>query len=203
MILLAPPTPDSLADASKPLPDTPSKVPAILTKLAGKKSDENKKKEKEVDKQKEKQMKKQEKLDKKKKDKVEDSGVVSPRQSLFQRLFSKSKSCEDDQTIRIDDDSSPPIPPHGEHLSTDGNGNPDGLELQIDDSELQTMIDSNNLEQLDNMVSEFAREMVGSDEDFRCVGANNNTLIASNQQRELNNNPAQQILWEKLLFVLL
>jgi len=173
-----------------------------LTKLAGKKSDEEKRKEKELEKQKEKekQIKRQEKLEKKKKDKDirnEESSVVNPRQSLFQRLFSKSKSCEDDQTMRLDDDppsTLPPIPPHGEHLTTDGNGNPEDGGLEIDDSELQKMIDSNNLELLDNMVSEFAHEIVGNDDDFNASSPNNNINSISANHREVNNNPAQQLL---------
>jgi hypothetical protein len=115
----APPTPESETGQEpetldKPLPDTPSKVPAILTKLAGgskknnsakeleeqkkKELEEQKKKEKEAEKQREKEekekekaLKKQEELEKKrkKKQKMEEENVTSPRQSLFQRLFSK------------------------------------------------------------------------------------------------------------------
>jgi hypothetical protein len=115
----APPTPESETGPEpekldKPLPDTPSKVPAILTKLAGgskknnsakeleeqkkKELEEQKKKEKEAEKQREKEekekekaLKKQEELEKKrkKKQKTEEENVTSPRQSLFQRLFSK------------------------------------------------------------------------------------------------------------------
>ena len=113
----APPTPDSengpeSDKVDKPLPDTPSKVPAILSKLAGgnkktnaKDIEEQKKREKaekEAEKareKEEKERKKQEELErkkleevekkKKKKQKTEDETVTSPRQSLFQRLFSR------------------------------------------------------------------------------------------------------------------
>ncbi len=109
----APPTPETETEPEvekpdKPLPDTPSKVPAILTKLAGgakksnaKEIEEQKKKEKaekeaeklreKEEKEKEKERKKQEELEKKKnkkKQKTEEEIVTSPRQSLFQRLFS-------------------------------------------------------------------------------------------------------------------
>ena len=109
----APPTPETETETEvekpdKPLPDTPSKVPAILTKFAGgakksnaKEIEEQKKKEKaekeaeklreKEEKEKEKERKKQEELEKKKnnkKQKTEEEVVTSPRQSLFQRLFS-------------------------------------------------------------------------------------------------------------------
>ena len=107
----APPTPETETSPEedkpeKPLPETPSKVPAIFSKFGSKKNakelEEQKKKEKaereaekqreREEKEREKEAKKQEELDKKKKkqrQKSEDENVTSPRQSLFQRLFSK------------------------------------------------------------------------------------------------------------------
>ncbi len=67
--------------------------------------------------------------------------------------------------------------------------------MQIDENadlaELQQLIDSGNLDQLDNMVSEFAREFE-ADEDGSRINNNNNTSNSStvgSNIKESNNNP--------------
>ena len=112
----APPTPETekSPEEEKPLPETPSKVPTILAKFSGsgkknaKEVEEQKKREKaekeaerlrekeekereKEEREREKAAKKQEELEKKKKkkSKTEEENLTSPRQSLFQRLFSK------------------------------------------------------------------------------------------------------------------
>ena len=64
-------------------------------------------------------------------------------------------------------------------------------------AELQQLIDSGNLDQLDNMVSEFAREF---EADVESSGINNNnttsnsnSMTMSNSVKGSNNNPANLV----------
>ena len=69
-------------------------------------------------------------------------------------------------------------------------------------AELQQLIDSGNLDQLDNMVSEFAREFVGEQDGSQLTTNNNNNKNANSLsaeslgqslKKESNNNPAKLV----------
>ena len=90
------------------------------------------------------------------------SGVENgprPPASLFQRLFHRSKSVEQKpvtllSTASVPVSSVPPaVPSH-----RDDNGNDAVANQMADDTQIQDFIDSGNLENLDNMVTEFANE---------------------------------------------
>ena len=135
-----PPTP--IEEPNRPLPQTPSKRPSLMSKF---KSD-----------------KKERGRSKKKESKEEAVGENGNRPtSLFQRLFNRSKSVEP-SLASPPPASAPDIPPH-----KDDNGNESMVmdESSGDMKMLQDFIDGpGNLEQLDNMVTEFAKEYINDDE---------------------------------------
>ena len=135
-----PPTP--IEEPNRPLPQTPSKRPSLMSKF---KSD-----------------KKERGRSKKKESKEEAVGENGNRPtSLFQRLFNRSKSVEP-SLASPPPASAPDIPPH-----KDDNGNESMVmdENSGDMKMLQDFIDGpGNLEQLDNMVTEFAKEYINDDE---------------------------------------
>ena len=57
-------------------------------------------------------------------------------------------------------------------------------------AELQQLIDSGNLDQLDNMVSEFAREFEAATDDADVTRINNNS---NSNVKESNNNPTNAV----------
>ena len=59
-------------------------------------------------------------------------------------------------------------------------------------AELQQLIDSGNLDQLDNLVSEFAREFVAATDDADVTRINNNNS-SNNNVKESNNNPTNAV----------
>jgi hypothetical protein len=80
--------------------------------------------------------------------------------SLFQRLFHRSKSVDAAIARQQQQEQlqQPVVPPH-----KDDNGNENTSNLILDENSgdmkvLQDFIDGGNLEQLDNMVTEFAQE---------------------------------------------
>lgn len=201
-----PPTPVVVDEEPlKPLPDTPSKMPALIGKLAEKKlakdkDKDNKKKEQDELKKKEKAKEKEEKekLKNEKKRKQEEekkakrsSEITDENKSIFQRLFHRSKSLEQAAAAVKEELSdptavgAPPIPPH-----KDGNGNDAHEDFQLDENsadlkELQDFIDSGNLDQLDNMVSEFAK-------DYMPDTMNNSTEDKNKNCADIDNNSSQQ-----------
>jgi hypothetical protein len=67
-------------------------------------------------------------------------------------------------------------------------------------AELQQLIDSGNLDQLDNMVSEFAREFVSEEDSSHLKNNNNNsnssstnTNNAESNLKPSNNNPSKLV----------
>jgi hypothetical protein len=172
--------PPTVPELNKPLPDTPSKMP-FMSKL--KSSD---KKDKCSSSSKNKSAKQEEKKQKQiKADHQEAPGETAVKPvSLFQRLFSRSKSVTDQtaKTIGVP----PIIPPHKD----DNNGNPPSEDqMQMDENssdlkELQDFIDAGNLDQLDNMVTEFAQEYLPETmdiQDDKSHNTKNNNVASINQ----------------------
>ena len=66
-------------------------------------------------------------------------------------------------------------------------------------AELQQLIDSGNLDQLDNMVSEFAREFEadvessGINNNNNTSNSNSNSMTMSNSVKGSNNNPTNLV----------
>ena len=150
-----PPTP--IEEPNKALPPTPSKRPSLISKF---KSD------------------KKEKVKAKKAASSQASAALgaaaaaennnAPRPtSLFQRLFHRSKSVDAAIAQR---QHQPVVPPH-----KDDNGNENNLILDENSGDmkvLQDFIDGGNLEQLDNMVTEFAQEYMNDVEDVKNEASN-------------------------------
>ena len=229
---------DLQVDPDKPLPGTPSKLPTIITKITGGKKDPEaaqKKKEEEERKKREKKeakeretKRKQEEAEKKKQDKKKAEEEKKARQeaadktSLFQRLFTRSKSQvefgEESQNEANDlaaavadasngnavvDSNAPPVPPHQnqstnaspskqpasanetsiDSLNGNANNNP-GEPTEADLNDLQDFLDSGNLDHLDNMVNEFAKQYMpesGSAVQSPAGPQNNNGAEAANK----------------------
>ena len=100
-----------------------------------------------------------------------------PSASLFQRLFHRSKSVEQKpfSSSRSTTSQQPPVVP----LHRDDNGNEAN---QFDDIQIQEFIDeAGNLDNLDNMVTEFANEYMNeSSMDQVAEGSNGNgSLVKS------------------------
>nr|ALF84898.1 dorsal [Paracyclopina nana] len=149
-----PPTPIE-EPVNRPLPETPAKKSSLISKF---KSD---KKEKLANKGK---KAKQEMTTLGEKDEAPGEQGNKPA-SLFQRLFSRSKSV--DQPKSPVESLSPEIPAH-----RDTNGNDDSNLEEM--KELQDFIDAGNLEQLDNMVTEFAKEYMNDPTMEHDAEGNNN-----------------------------
>lgn len=100
-----------------------------------------------------------------------------PSASLFQRLFHRSKSVEQkpvslisSSTTSVPASSVPPaVPSH----RIDDNGNDAAANQMADDTQIQDFIDSGNLENLDNMVTEFANEYMMNGMDQMAAEENN------------------------------
>ena len=115
----------------RPLPGTPSKIPTIINKVIGggksKAEKERRKREEKEERErqrmeKEKGKKEEKAKSKEKKTKSEqeqsEAGTSSGRQSLFQRLFTRSKSMtEDDVNANAASDQNPPaVPKHRDRI---------------------------------------------------------------------------------------
>ena len=105
---------------------------------------------------------------------AENNNAAPRPTSLFQRLFHRSKSVDAAiarQQLRQEQQPEPEVPPHAV-ANKDDNGNENSASnLILDENSgdmkvLQDFIDGGNLEQLDNMVTEFAQEYM-NDEDVK------------------------------------
>merc|ERR1712038_541725 len=105
---------------------------------------------------------------------AENNNAAPRPTSLFQRLFHRSKSVDAAiarQQLRQGQQPEPEVPPHAV-ANKDDNGNENSASnLILDENSgdmkvLQDFIDGGNLEQLDNMVTEFAQEYM-NDEDVK------------------------------------
>ncbi len=148
-----PPTP--VEEPNRPLPDTPSKMPSLISKLTGDKKSNAASSSSSSAKDGSKK-----KSSKKSVASLEDGGKPT---SLFSKWFGRSKSVDHQNNATTSPVKGPPeVPPH-----KDDNGNPDSMEAvqSLEDlKDLQDFIDSGNLEQLDNMVTEFAEKYLPDEE---------------------------------------
>merc|ERR1711971_897987 len=174
-------------EIDKPLPVLP-KNPSLLHKLSEKKEellkerekekekkrlyDEQKQKEKEnklkeerekrrIEEEQKKEMRKKEEEEKKLKKKLEIEKENKLKQSLFHRLFQRSQSKGDGgpecmETIEghIEPmDLPPPVPPHGTMAPSQKD-----IDFESEIASLQQIIEQGNIENLDTMVSDFAKQ---------------------------------------------
>jgi hypothetical protein len=132
-----------------------------------------KRKERDIKRQEEEQkklLKKKEEEEKKLKKLAELEGENKMKQSLFQRLFQRSQSRggevqpeEADSTENVE--VPPPVPPHGASVAMQSddvtpahNNDTTDLDIQTEISQLEQFIVSGNLDHLDSMVTEFAKQ---------------------------------------------
>ncbi len=155
-----------LPSPEKPLPGTPSKLPTLLAKISGKSGEATLSRKKKEEKAKQEKKKKQEEKDvEPKKGKKKESGTKSdssPQKSssLFQRVFhrSKSQSEEAPQPPNADDPNANEDSSAGANENGFAGNNNEVEPTEADLSDLQQFIDEGNLDHLDNMVTEFAKQ---------------------------------------------
>ena len=112
----------------------------------------------------------------------EEKKAAADKTSLFQRLFTRSKSQIEEDGNNGNNANAPPVPAHA---TADPNANEEPTEADLND--LQHFIDSGNLDHLDNMVSEFAKQYMTSDSEGNSPMTTSGTATAA---ASANNNNA-------------